>query len=72
MAVCGGVDDKTMQRFDGPAGFDELLSEVVEEFGMRGLFAADTEVVCGGDDSLSKVPGPDAVDDVAGGEGMIG
>ena len=44
------------------------MGEMVEEIGMSGEFALETEVVGGGDDAASEVMVPNAVDDDAGEE----
>ena len=36
--------------------------KIVEQLGMRGRLALNTEIVGGGDDAPAKVPGPDSID----------
>ena len=51
-----------MQRFDRPAGLDELPRQPVEQFRVRGPLAFGTEVARRADDPFAEVMLPDAVD----------
>ena len=42
-----------------------------EQRGVVGLFSLDSEVVDGADNAFAEVPEPDAIDDIASGEGIV-
>ena len=60
-----------MQVLQAPAVLHELDREPVEQFRVRGPFAADAEVVGRAHQALAEVPLPDAVDDDAGRERVV-
>ena len=68
---CGG-DHQANHGFDVPVGADEFGGEPVEEFGMAGWFALDTEVLGGFDEAGAEDGLPEAVDGDTGGEGIAG
>jgi len=49
---------------------DEVPGEMVEQFGMGGAFAEETEIVGGGNDSATEEMMPDAVDQDACDQGI--
>ena len=61
-----------MELFHRAPAVADFDCEPVEEFGMRGFFADATEVVGGFDEASSEVVLPDAVDDAAPGQGVVG
>ena len=61
-------EDEAVEFFEGPAVFDEPGCEVVKKFGMAGFGSHRSETIGGGNEAAPKVPGPDPVDDDAGGE----
>ena len=65
-----GRDDELSELFERPAVFDKPVGEVVEEFGVGWDGSGAAEVVGIAGEALAEVPGPDAVDDDAGGEGI--
>ncbi len=67
-----GEDDGAVEGFDGPVFGDELGGEVIEQVLLEGFGSTDTEVTGGGDERSAEVPGPDSIDDDAGGEGVVG
>src|SRR4051794_16458960 len=67
-----GEQDLFDQVFGGPVVVDQVLRQVVEEFGVGGFFSECAEVVCGGDDALSEEVVPDSVDVDSWGEGVGG
>ena len=52
-----------MQRFEMAAVLNELLGEVIEQFGFCGLAAGEAEVARTRDEALAEVMLPDAVGD---------
>ncbi len=69
--VGGGGDDEGVELFNGGAMLGEPVGEVVEEFGMGGECAGAAEVVRVSREAFAEVPGPDAVDNDASGEGVF-
>ena len=72
LLVGGGEEDAAVEFFERPAGGDEVDGEGIEEFGMGGQIAAEAEVAGGGDEAGAEVVHPDAVDEDAGGERVVG
>ena len=72
MAIGGGRDDEFEELLGIPTGFAEFNSEPVEEFGVAGGGAHDTEVFSGVDEALAEDFLPEAVDGDARGEGVGG
>src|SRR2546423_15266759 len=60
-----------MQFFDRPAVVHEMNGQIVEKLRMRWRFAASAKVAGCRNQSVAKMPQPDAVDDDAGGEGIV-
>ena len=71
LAEGSGEGDLAAEAFEIPAVSDEVGREPVQQSGMAGGGAEQTEVVSGGDQSLAKKVSPEAIDEEAGGEGMI-
>ena len=65
-------DDLADQLLERPALRDKPGGEMIEQFWMARLLAGDAEVVDGGDDAAAEEPAPDAVDQHAGGERIVG
>ena len=72
LAVGGGEDDLAVELLEAPALRDEAPREPVEQFGVRGLVAELAEIVGRASDPAAEVILPDAVDDGAGGERVVG
>ena len=68
LAIGGREHDLAMQPFERPAIGHEARGQIVEQFGMRGLFALNAEIAGGGDQRLAEMPAPDAVHDDARGQ----
>ena len=66
------ADDLTNQLFERPTLRDKPRGEMIEQFRMARLLAGGAEVVDGGDDAAAEEPAPDAVDQHAGGERIVG
>src|SRR5438874_6680741 len=60
-----------MQFFDRPAVVHEMNGQIVEKLRMRWRFAASAKVAGRRNQSVAEMPQPDAVDDDAGGEGIV-
>ena len=69
--VGAGEDEAADEFFEGPAVGDEVVGEVVEEEGVGGGIASGAEVVDGADEAFTEEVHPDAVDEDAGGEGVL-
>ena len=69
--VGAGEDEAADEFFEGPAVGDEVVGEVVEEEGVGGGVASGAEVVDGADKAFTEEVHPDAVDEDAGGEGVL-
>ena len=65
-----GIKDDAVDVLHGPAVCHEFVGEPVQKFGMGRSTAQFPEVFRTIDQSLAKVPAPDAVDDDSGGEGI--
>ena len=73
LAVGGAGEDEAVELFEGAAEVvAEGGGEPVEEFGVGGEVAHVAEVVRGIDEAAAEVVVPDAVDDAAPGEGVLG
>lgn len=60
-----------MEAFETPAVVHEVGGEPVEEFGVGGRVAETAEVAGGGGEALTEVLLPNAVDEDAGGQGVL-
>ena len=65
-------DDLANQLLERPALRDEPRCQMIEQLGVARLLAGGAEVVDGGDDAAAEEPAPDAVDQHAGGERVVG
>lgn len=72
LLVGGAEEELAMEGFEAPTGVDELAGQPVEELGVGWWFGAGAEVGGGGDEGLAEVMHPDAIDEDAGGEGVVG
>ena len=61
-----------MQFLQGPAGFDELHRQVVEQFRVSRRIAAEAEIARRADDAEPEMMHPHAIDDHARGERVGG
>src|SRR5262249_18478465 len=66
-----GQHDLAVKNLDGPALGHEPAGQIVQQFGVRRPLAERAEVGGRADDAPAEVPGPDAVDDDAGRQGII-
>jgi hypothetical protein len=69
--VGAGEDEATNEFFEGPAVGHEVVGEVVEQEGVGGEITGGAEVIDGADEALAEEVHPDAVDEDAGGEGIL-
>ncbi|MFM1944029.1 MAG: hypothetical protein RI897_3011 [Verrucomicrobiota bacterium] len=67
-----GCEDELLDVFDGPSVLDEFGGEPVEEFRVSGRDAVGAEVTGGGGDAGAEGVVPEAVDEDAGGEWVLG
>ena len=67
-----GSENKAKRVLDRAVVAVEIRSEEVEEFRVRGFAAKAAEIVGGGDDAAAEDMVPEAVDDNAGGERVVG
>ncbi len=72
LPVRGREQDFAMQLLQAPPFRDETPRQPVEQLGMRRLLAELAEIVRGADDAAAEVVGPDAIDDDARGQLVVG
>ncbi len=71
LLVCCGCEEKLVEGFEFPFGFDEMVGEIVEEFGVGWWITHCAEVVGGSDEGVDEVMHPDAVYDDTCSEGVV-
>ena len=72
LLINAGKHDEAVEFFDGPTVLHEAGGQVIEQFGMARRVGLVAEIVRGGDKALAEMMHPDAVDQDAGGEGVVG
>ena len=69
--IGGGQHDVLVQLLEAPAILHEPRGEVIEQRLVGRFIATEAEVARCADDGLAEVPAPHAIDDDAGGEGVV-
>ena len=72
LAIGGGEENFFDERFAAVAEAAEFGGEKIEKLGVSGFFAADAEIVGGGDEGAAEEVKSDVVDEDAIGEGVGG
>jgi hypothetical protein len=72
LAVGGGSDEEADHVADIPTGITELDGQPIEEFRVGGPFALEAEILGTRGDAGAEELGPEAVHQVARGEGIVG
>src|SRR5207253_1763505 len=71
LLIRGRQHDRLVQLLDAPSVVHELDGEPIEKLGVSRAFAADAEVARRAHQRLFEMLEPDAVDEDAGGEGIV-